>query len=238
MVTSLQPFRDHTRCTALSGVLRGRLCEQLAQRPARHFAPDRYLYLIGDRARSVFLLRSGLVKTSVLADSGDELILRVCRPGDVFGELCFCTGERREQAMALEPSEVVEIPFDELVGRLRADSQALFDFLALVCERLAEANERLQSLSFDLTLERLVRALLKLADELGEGAPGRGDLALGHYIKQADLARLIAARREVVSTLLNQLRERGLVSYPRKGRIRVDRDALRSYLHSIGAHRD
>lgn len=231
MVTLLQPFRDHTRCAALSGVLRGRLCEQLAQRPARHCAPERYLYLVGDRARSVFLLRSGLVKTSVLADSGDELILRVCRPGDVFGELCFCTGERREQAMALEASEVIEIPFEELVGRLRADSQAMFDFLGLVCERLADAYERLQSLSFDLTLERLVRALLKLADELGEGE------TLAHYIKQADLARLVAARREVVSTLLNQLRQRGLVSYPRKGRIRVDRDALRSYLHSIGAHR-
>jgi CRP/FNR family transcriptional regulator, cyclic AMP receptor protein len=226
---------DHARCVALASLFRGKLCEQLALHPARRIALGQYVYLMGDPAASVFVLRSGLVKTSVLAQSGDELILRLHKPGDVFGELCFCTGQRHEQAMALEPSDVVEIPFDDLIGRLRTDAPALFEFLAVVCERLAESYERLQSLSLDLTMERLIRTLLKLADELGETAPE--GLAIGHYIKQADLARLVAARREVVSTLLNELRQRQLVSYHRKGRIKLNREALRSHLDALAASR-
>ena len=162
--------------------------------------------------------------------------MRLHKPGEVFGELCFCAGKRHEQAVALEPSEVVEIPFDELIGRLRNDAQALFDFLSLVCDRLAEAYDRLQSMSLDLTEERLVRTLLKLADELGQSAPD--GLAIGHYIKQQDLAQIVAARREVVSTLLNQLRQRGLVSYHRRGRIRLDRGALQSHLDTIVTKRE
>ncbi|HVH66352.1 MAG TPA: Crp/Fnr family transcriptional regulator [Gemmatimonadales bacterium] len=212
------------------------MCEQLALRPARRIAPGQSVYLAGDAARSVFFLRSGLVKTSVLAQRGDEVILRLHKTGEVFGELCFCTGARREQAVALELSDVVEIPFEDLIRRLRADSQALFDLLSVVCERLAESYERLESVSLELTMERLVRALLKLADDLGQTAAD--GLAIDHYIRQRDLAGIVAARREVVSTLLNQLRNRGLISYPRKGRIQLDRRALRSYLDTIVAKRD
>jgi CRP/FNR family cyclic AMP-dependent transcriptional regulator len=226
---------EHAQCVVLSTLFRGRLCAQLTGRPGRGIALGRYVYRMGDPAHSVFLLRSGLVKSSVLAQSGEELILRLYKPGEVFGELCFCTDTRREQAVALEPSELLEIPFDDLIGRLRTDSQALFDLLAIVCERLAEAYERLQSISLDLTRERLVRTLLKLADELGQVAPE--GLAIGHYLKQQDLAQIVGARREVVSTLLNELRERGLVSYPRKGRMSLNRDALQSYLDTLVAER-
>jgi len=50
----------------------------------------------------------------VVSEGGNELILGLHKPGEIFGELCFCGGERREQAMAIEESEVVEIRFDNL----------------------------------------------------------------------------------------------------------------------------
>src|SRR4051812_47268755 len=54
---------DHAQCLALSSCLRGKLCERLAQLPARHVEAGDHLYLMGNPARSVFLLQSGLVKT-------------------------------------------------------------------------------------------------------------------------------------------------------------------------------
>jgi Mn-dependent DtxR family transcriptional regulator len=44
---------------------------------------------------------------------------------------------------------------------------------------------------------------------------------------------MIAARREVVSGLLNRLRASGLIDYSRKGHIRVHRDSLKAYLESL-----
>jgi CRP/FNR family transcriptional regulator len=207
------------------------LCEQLASGPGKTFAAGELLYTMGQPAESVYLVRRGLVKTSVLSPGGQELTLRIYPAGDILGELCVCNGERREQAAALETSEVVEIPLATLLRRIRQDPEAAMQFASVVCEHLAAAHEGLRSLSFDPVSERLARALLELADRLGDtGARG---VRIGHYITQEELARLIGARREVVSGLLNRLRTEGMISYTRRGLIEVDREALRAYVDSI-----
>jgi len=203
----------------------------LASGPGRNVEAGELLYTMGQPAESVYLVCRGLVKTSLVSPGGQELTLRLYPAGDILGELCLCTGERREQAVALETSEVVEIPLAALLRRVRQDPQAALEFASAVCEHLADAHEGLRSLSFDPVTERLARALLGLADRLGEtGARGR---RIAHHITQEELARMIGARREVVSGLLNRLRTDGLISYTRRGLIEVDRAALKAYVDSI-----
>jgi CRP/FNR family cyclic AMP-dependent transcriptional regulator len=223
---------DHSQCVALSRQCRGKLCDDLARRPGRRVAAGQFIYLMGDAARSVYLVRHGLVKTAVVSPAGQELTLRLHPPGDVFGELCLCSGERREQAVALEASEVVTITLDMLLARLRQDPVAALDLTSIACEHLAEAHDRLLSLSIESALHRLARTLLGLAADLGEPTPD-GMLVL-HYITQQELARLVGARREVASSLLNRLRDRGLIRYQRRGPIAVDGKALRAFVESAG----
>ncbi len=220
----LPQLTDHTHCGILASMFRGGLCEQVAVAPPRRFATGEFLYHIGADARSVFLLRRGLVKVSVVSFGGQETTLRIYKSGDVLGELCLCTGERREQAVALEESDVVEIPIERFIARLRDDPAAALDFATTACERLAEAHERLRSLAVDPVLGRLVRTLLALADDLGEATPD--GTRLPHHLAQDELAQLVGARREVVSTLLNRLRDKGLLNYARGGYIQIDRHRL------------
>lgn len=222
---------DHAQCVVLTAQFRGKLCDQLAHHPARSVAAGEFLYLAGEEARSVFLVRSGLVKTEMVSSSGQELTLSVYGPGDVLGELCLCTGERREQARALEASTVVELPLDLLIRRLREDPQAALDFISTVCRHLADAYARLHSLSVDQVTERVVRTLLRLAHDLGQTAAG--GTRIGHRITQEELARLIGARREVVSGVLNRLRDGGFISYKRGSLMVVNREALHALLCSI-----
>jgi CRP/FNR family transcriptional regulator, cyclic AMP receptor protein len=227
----IQVRSPHAGCTVRSGVLRGRWCQQLAGGPAHSLDPGEALYRMGQPAESVYLVRRGLVKTSLVSPGGQELTLRLYRAGDILGELCFCTGERREQAVALEASEVVNIPLVALLRRIRQDPEAAMDFTSAVCENLAAAYEGLRSLSFDPVSERLARALLELADRLGETAAGR--IRIGHHITQEELAHMIGARREVVSGLMNRFRTEEMISYTRRGLIEVDREALQAYVDSM-----
>jgi CRP-like cAMP-binding protein len=66
---------DHSRCAIVSILFRGRLCQQLATRPARRFERDEVIYQVGDPASSIYFVRKGLVRTSVLSESGGELVL-------------------------------------------------------------------------------------------------------------------------------------------------------------------
>jgi CRP/FNR family transcriptional regulator len=185
---------------------------------------------MGHPGRSLFLVQSGLFKTSTVSAEGEELTLRLHKPGDLLGELCLCDGGRKEDAIALEPSTVSEIPFAALLGRLRQDPDAAVELASAVCDRLADAYQQIESLSWDTVLYRLVRTLLRLASELGE--PCDTGIRLSHYIRQEELARLVGARREVVSGLLNRLRASGHISYSPRGAITVRRAGLQRFLEA------
>jgi CRP/FNR family transcriptional regulator len=223
-------FDEHSECAAFGGSVRGRLCQHLAQLPPRRLDPGQHLYRAGSPARSLFLVQSGLIKTSTVSAEGEELTLRLGKPGDLVGELCLCGGNRREDAVALEPSAVVEMSLPALLGRLRDDPETAVEFAGAVCDRLADAYEQIESLSWDTVLYRLVRTLLRLADDLGQ--PGENGTSLAHYIKQEELARLVGARREVVSGLLNRLRASGHISYSARGAITVRRGSLHRFLEA------
>lgn len=227
---SFVTLSDHDGCEALNPSFRGRLCQQLAQLPPRRLEAGQYLYRMGHAGRSLFLVQSGLIKTSTVSAEGEELTLRLHKPGDLLGELCLCDGGRKEDAIALEPSTVSEIAFAALLGRLRQDPDAAVELASAVCDRLADAYQQIESLSWDTVLYRLVRTLLRLASELGE--PSETGIRLAHYIRQEELARLVGARREVVSGLLNRLRASGHISYSARGAITVRRAGLQRFLEA------
>ncbi len=213
-------------------MLRGGLCEQLAgERSAQRVASGDYLYTAGQAAKSIYYVRRGLLKTSIISEEGRELILRVHKPCEILGELCFCDGRRRDQAVAIEDSELVEIPLDELMLQMQKDRQLLADFMALMGRFLADSYDNLPTFFFHGTMQRLIQMLMKLGDELGE--PSGDEIRIAHHIKQEELAAMIGAPRQVVSSLLNRLRNLGLVSYERKGSLTLHKEALKRYLRSI-----
>jgi CRP/FNR family transcriptional regulator, cyclic AMP receptor protein len=220
----------HRQCEALSGSVRGRLCQRLAELPSRPLRSGQHLYRVGHPAQSLFLVQRGLIKTSTISPQGEELTLRLSKPGDLLGELCLCGGCRREEAVALEESSVTEITVSALQARLRDDPEAALELASAVSDRLADAYQQIESLSWDTVLYRLIRTLLRLADELGE--PSDSGVRLARYIRQEELARLVGARREVVSGLLSRLRASGHISYSPRGAITVRRTNLQHFLEA------
>jgi CRP/FNR family transcriptional regulator, cyclic AMP receptor protein len=223
----------HHQCSTLSNAMRGKLCARVASRPARRVRRGEHLYQAGSDASSVYLLRSGLVKTSVVSRLGRELTLRIYTPGEILGELCLCAGARQERATALESSEVIEISLDVLLAALQRDPNEALSFASSICERLSEAYDQLRSISDEPVLLRLVRTLLRLPAELGTTAAAGPQI--GRHITQEELARIVGASREVVSGLLNRLRSSGLISYSPRGPITVEAARLRLFLEALEA---
>jgi CRP/FNR family transcriptional regulator, cyclic AMP receptor protein len=224
----MNALSTHGECEAFSSLFRGSLCEQFTGQQGRAFGAEEPVYHLGDAARSIYFLRRGLVKITALSEDGREIILSVHKPGEIFGEFCLCDGVRGESAVAMEPTEAVEIRLEALVQHLRGNEDAMYNFLVTVCQRLSRAYETIQELSFDPLRERLAKVLLRLADELGHET-GEGT-ELAYYITQEELAQMLSARREVVSGALKRLREQRLVDYTRKGKLTIDRAALAAHV--------
>ncbi|MDE3180972.1 MAG: Crp/Fnr family transcriptional regulator [Acidobacteriota bacterium] len=152
----INPARDRYR-GALPRLFRARLCDQFTSQARRRFAAGESIYLYGESAESVYCLREGLVRSSIITQSGQEVIIAMYQRGEVFGELCLCSEERRDQAIAMEPAEVVEIQLSEMIARLQSDHQKLFEFIANVSDHLGRAYDQIEAIAAEKAPERVAR---------------------------------------------------------------------------------
>ncbi len=219
------PLRDAALASALAGVFRGRFCDILLRdRVAAPFEEDAVVYDLGDTQRALWFVRKGVVKIGTITADGREIIYDVRKDGDVVGELCTFQSVRRDRAVVVERADLVAVALDEALEALARHPAALQDLVEVFGGALAEAYDQLNSLASDDVMQRVLKTLRSLAGKLGAA---HGELIeIGTYLTQDELAQMVKARRERVSTALNVLRERGVVQYSPRGRLRIDMRAL------------
>ncbi len=178
--------------------------------PERRFSKGSTIFAPGDVPDAVYVLTSGLVTLSYLSEDGQEFILRVFGPGDVFGELFLTVPARPFLARALTPCVVAVIPGKTFLHLLSTIPRIGFNFICVLSRHLAEmALDRAQA-SHKWSAERLALTLLKLGAAHGvkEGAGTAITLPLTHQI----LADMIGTSRETVTRDLRRLKRQGVVS--------------------------
>lgn len=169
-----------------------------------------FLFHMGDKADRLYFLRKGLVKISVLLQSGEERILEVFRTGDTFGELFLMTSSRRMYtAQAMTNVRVYTMTGDAFYSLMRLRPDLSHSFIRHLVRQQRRALLRLEALlALDAGL-RLLAILLDLGERLNPDAPGTGALRL--VLSQEELARMAGLHRSTVSTLINTYRRQGVL---------------------------
>lgn len=207
--------------SALASGFRGRFCNVLLPgRASRVFAKDAVIYELGDDARVLFFLKDGVVKTGTITSAGREIIYDLRKSGDVVGELCALDIVRRDRAVALERTEAIPVPYEQVMETLGRHPELLRDLIGVFGNALSEAYDQVDGLAATDMMHRLLNVLRNLAQKFGRPL---GELVeIATYLTQEELAQMVVARRERVSTALNVLRRRGTVQYSPRGHLLVD----------------
>ena len=206
------------RC--LASVFRGKLCDVvLRNRKAVAYKKDAVLYDLGDKAQTFFFIRSGFVKIGAVTEDGREVIYDVRKDGDVVGELSACKAPRRDRAVALEETQVIPVPYSEIIESIRGNPGVSTFLVEVFCDALREAYSQINALSEHHLLSRVTGVLRSLA--LKMGVPAGDAVTIPIYLTQEEISQMVGARRERVSTALNLLRRRGIVQYSIRGQLIV-----------------
>ena len=155
----------------------------------------------------MFFLQRGFVKVGTITATGNELIYDVRKGGDVVGELCAAEEERPDRAVALEATDAIVVPFEDIKSLLMTEPSLMAALIEVFCTALKQAYAQINTLAVDDTVHRLANILVGLAKKIGR--PSGSLLEIPTYLTQEEIAQMIAARRERVSTALNFLRRRG-----------------------------
>ena len=221
-------MKSHENCVVFSGIIRAHLSELRIFTAERCYERGQTIYCLDDAADELYLVEEGRVKILRLSPDGQQKILDIYQPGDFFGELCICGGLRRtEQAVALEPLRTTSFQVQGLMKLLRRTPDMVLELLQLLCTRLRESHDQIAALAFENIPRRLARELLRLSRE--EKPAGGGecvDLALTHE----ELAHLVGTSREMITTIMNQFRQRRLLDYSRR-RLTIDPAQIEDFLN-------
>ncbi len=217
MDTGLAPTFDPAAFLAQAGL--GRRIVKLE--------PKEPFFSQGDPADSVFYLRQGRARVTVVSQAGKEAILTLITAHDFVGEeaLAGVPGLRLASATAVTECTALKIMRDEMI-RVMHEEHAFSDlFLAFLLTRAMRKQADLVDQLFNSSEKRLARVLLLMADFCNPG----DTMILIPQITQETLADMIGTTRSRVSFFMNRFRKLGFIHYD--GRIRVHKSLLNVILH-------
>ena len=211
--------------SALASVFRGKFCDFiLPNRSSTRFKKHDVIYNVGDDGRTFFFLQSGFVKVGTITPNGSEMIYDVRRSGDVIGELCASEKKRPDRAVALEQTDAISVPFEEIMAVLLQKPDLVAMLVEIFCRALKEAYAQVNTFASHDIIHRLSKVLLGLATKIGQKSSSLVEIPT--YLTQEEIAQMVGARRERVSTALNSLRRQGMVHYSTRGHLMLDVSAL------------
>lgn len=195
--------------------------------PRRSLRAKQYLFRAGQRRQSLFLIHAGFFKTCVLSEDGREKITGFRLRGDLLGLDSLDMPTYACDAIALDVSEVRELPCRQLRDSLPGFQDQLMAVLASEIRREWGWMLALGTLSAE---QRVIAFLLDLAGRLA--GLGYSSRRLVLRMTRADLGNFLALQLETVTRSLSHLQRLGLIEVARREIRLVDPAGLGELLTS------
>ena len=174
----------------------------------KEYSANRHIFRQGDPADSIFFLRSGRVKLTVISNQGKEAIVAIMNAGEFFGEGCLA-GQllRMATASATTDCSIIRLEKQKLSSLLH-DQHAISEvFVSHLLSRNIRYEADLVDQLFNSSEKRLARILLLLSHL---GKESRSEPVLPK-VSQNDLAEMVGTTRSRVSHFMNRFREHGFI---------------------------
>ena len=179
----------------------------------------------GAAATHFFLLLHGRLKVTQVTEDGQQIIVRVVHPGDLFG---FAKALQRSDypgtALAVSESIAICWPTELWPQFIDKNPHLAVTAMQTIGQRLEEAHTRIREMSTQEVERRVAYAVLRLAGQVGkkEGAGVRIDFP----ISRQDIAEMTGTTLHTVSRILSAWEAKGLVEGGRQKLLITDMGGL------------
>lgn len=146
----------------------GQLATQSHQKA---YAKGRDLFAMGDHADAFFIILQGWVKLYRPSRDGDEVIIHVFGPGEVFAEAAVFNDSRTYpvNAQAIEDVIVVEIPRSFFVHKIEEDSRFALRMLGAIAARQHYLVQQLEQVTTRTAPQRIGAFLIRFCRKEKQG---------------------------------------------------------------------
>lgn len=187
-----------------------------------------YLYRAGAQLHSLYAIRTGFIKSSVLHEDGREQVAGFHMAGDLMGLDAISSNQHMCDAVALEDSEVCEIPLAALEHLSREIPSLQQHFHRIMSREIVRDYGVMLLLGSMRAEERLAAFLLNLSQRFA--ARGYSTTEFNLRMTREEIGSYLGLKLETISRALSNFQEKGLIEV-RNRRVRLtDLPALRALI--------
>jgi len=160
----------------------------------------------GEETNAIYFILNGALKVLVSDVEGREVILTMLGRGELFGEMgALDDNPRSATVVATQPSDLVMVSKIDFQKTLLNHFDVSLFIMRGLAKRLRLADRKIESLALLDVYGRVARLLL----DLSEVEDGRR--VINRRITKQDIAKMIGASREMVSRVMKDLQQQGLI---------------------------
>ncbi|MGV1793543.1 Crp/Fnr family transcriptional regulator [Rhizobium sp. A37_96] len=179
----------------------------------------------GQEAKSFYLLLHGRLKVTQVTEDGQQIIVRMVHPGDLFG---FARALRRADypgtATAAAESVVLCWPTELWPQFVEQNPRLAVSAMQTIGQRLEEAHTRIREMSTQEVERRVAHAVLRLCQQAGR--PEENGVRIDFQISRQDIAEMTGTTLHTVSRILSAWETKGLVEGGRQKLLVCDIEGL------------
>ena len=187
----------------------------------RRFPRGSYVIRAGEETDALYIILAGRAKVLIPDDDGNEVILSVIGPNEFFGEMGLLDDLPRSASVeTMEPCEMLRITRSGFLNCLKDNFDAAMLIIRNLVRRLREADRKIESLALIDVYGRVARLLIEMAQ------PHDGQWVIEKAPPKQEIARMIGASREMVSRVVKDLHDRGVIRADKRKIYVLDRQSM------------
>jgi CRP/FNR family transcriptional regulator len=167
------------------------------------------LYRAGQRFHSLYAIRAGSLKTTVIAEDGREQVMSYHLPAEIVGFDGIGVDAHTVETFALEDTEVCALPFDRIEELAQAMPRMQHNLLQLMSKEMMRDQRAMLMLGSMRAEERLALFLLGLSDRYHR--LGYSATAYTLRLTRAEIGSCIGLTLETVSRIFSRFHAEGLI---------------------------
>ena len=174
-------------------------------------SPEEIIFCENSEGDELYIIVRGKVLIYRTTEEGKIKTLAILEKGDFFGEMALLSpAPRSANAKALSKTDMLGLRARDFHQIMNRNTRVCLKIIDTLCQRLRNANEQIQTLSYQSVPERIRLTLLELARRQCK----KNGISLD--VTQQDIAEMAATAREGVNRTLRILKKNDLVFLKKK----------------------
>ena len=180
----------------------------------RRFRRGEIIVEHGRKSNALFILLNGRARVLTSDSRGREVILAVLQPGDYVGEMSLIDNQPHSATVRAEvQTDMLILGRAEFARCLPENSSLAYAVMRGLVQRLRKADQQIESLALLDVYGRVARTLLEMSEVINE------QRIIRNKVSRQDMAKIVGASREMVSRVMKDLEERGVIETQENGSV-------------------